>query len=99
MAKVNGVNKKLLAKRDMNFFAEFTANAAKAARMLGNGVAAGVLVVFIVIAFIVAFFIRNTMIKSRIRDMENLLASPEYASLEAEAAKLTEELNDITNQY
>ena len=99
MAKVNGVNKKLLAKRDMNFFAEFTANAAKAARMLGYGVAAGVLVVFIVIAFIVAFFIRNTMIKSRIRDMENLLASPEYASLEAEAAKLTEELNDITNYY
>ena len=69
MAKVNGVNKKLLAKRDMNFFAEFTANAAKAARMLGYGVAAGVLVVFVVIAFIVAFFIRNTMIKSRILNM------------------------------
>ena len=99
MAKVNGVNKKLLAKKDMNFFAEFTANAAKAARMLGYGVAAGVFVVAVVLAFIVAFFIRNTLIKGQIRDLENLLASPEYASLEADAAKLTEELNDMTNYY
>ena len=56
MAKVSGVSKKLLAKKDMNFFAEFTANAAKAARMLGYAVAAGFLVVFVVLAFIVAFF-------------------------------------------
>ena len=33
MAKA-GISKKLLAKKDVNFFAEFTANAAKAARML-----------------------------------------------------------------
>ena len=97
MAKVNGVNKKLLAKKDMNFFAEFTANAAKAARMLGYGVAAGVLVVFVVLAFIVAFFIRNTIIKGQIRDMENLLASPDYATLEAEYARLTERLTEMSN--
>ena len=34
MAKGNGASKKLLAKKDMNFFAEFTASAAKAARLL-----------------------------------------------------------------
>ena len=56
MAKSSGVSKKLLAKKDMNFFAEFTANAAKQARMLGYAVAAGILVVFVVLAFIVAFF-------------------------------------------
>ena len=99
MAKVNGVNKKLLAKKDMNFFAEFTANAAKQARMLGYGVAAGVLVVLVVLIFIVAFVIRNTIIKGQIRDLENLLASPEYSSLEQDAAILSEELNEMTNYY
>lgn len=97
MAKVNGVSKKLLAKKDMNFFAEFTANAAKQARMLGYAVAAGILVVFVVLAFIVAFFIRNTLIKNDIRNMENLLASPEYATLEQEYALLKEKLNEMTN--
>ncbi len=97
MAKSSGVSKKLLAKKDMNFFAEFTANAAKAARMLGYGVAAGVLVVFVVLAFIVAFFIRNTIIKGQIRDMENLLASEAYASLEAEYERLKEQLNEMSN--
>ncbi len=99
MAKANGISKKLLAKKDINFFAEFTANAAKAARMLGYGVAVGVLVVFVVLTFIVAFFIRNTIIKGQIRDLENLLASPEYATLEQDYAVLTEQLNEMTNYY
>ncbi len=99
MAKANGISKKLLAKKDVNFFAEFTANAAKAARMLGYGVAIGVLVVFVVLTFIVAFFIRNTIIKGQIRDLENLLASPEYATLEQDYAVLTEQLNEMTNYY
>lgn len=97
MAKGNVVSKKLLAKKDMNFFAEFTANAAKAARMLGYAVAAGVLVVFVVLAFIVAFFIRNTLIKNEIKALENVLASPEYANLEQEYALLKEKLNEMTN--
>ena len=97
MAKVSGVSKKLLAKKDMNFFAEFTANAARAARMLGYAVAAGFLVVFVVLAFIVAFFIRNSLIKTEIRNLENLLASPEYATLEDEYRQLTEQLNEMTN--
>lgn len=96
MAKANGISKKILAKKDVNFFAEFTANAAKAARMLGYGVAVGILVVFVVVAFIVAFFIRNTIIKGQIRDLENLLASPDYASLERDAEILTEQLNEMT---
>ena len=99
MAKANGISKKLLAKKDVNFFAEFTANAAKAARMLGYGVAVGVLVVFVVLTFIVAFFIRNTIIKGQIRELENLLASPEYATLEQDYAVLTEQLNEMTNYY
>ena len=99
MAKASGINKRLLAKKDVNFFAEFTANAAKAARMLGYGVAVGVLVVFVVLAFIVAFFIRNTIIKGQIKDLEAILASPDYASLEQDYAMLTEQLNEMTNYY
>jgi len=99
MAKANGISKKLMSKKDMNFFAEFTANAAKAARMLGYGVAIGVIVVLAVIILIVAFLIRNTLIKNQIRDMENLLASPDYASLEQEYALLTEQLNEMNNYY
>ena len=97
MAKASTINKRIMAKKDMNFFAEFTANAAKAARMLGYGVAIGFLVVFVVLGLIVAFFIRNQIIKGQINDMKELLAGPNYASLEAEATQLTEELNKKTN--
>lgn len=97
MAKGNGVSKKLLAKKDMNFFAEFTANAAKQARLLGYAVAAGILVVFVVLAFIVAFFIRNSLIKNDIRNLQTLLESPEYASLEDEYKILKQQLNEMTN--
>ena len=99
MAKASTINKRIMAKKDMNFFAEFTANAAKAARMLGYGVAIGFLVVFVVLGLIVAFFIRNQIIKGQINDMKELLAGPNYASLEAEASQLTEELNKKTNYY
>lgn len=99
MAKASGVNKKLLAKKDVNFFAEFTANAAKAARMLGYGVAVGLLVLVVVFGLIIAFFIRNSIIKSQIKDMKDTLAGPDYASLEQDAALLSEELNDMTNYY
>lgn len=99
MAKANGISKKLLAKKDMNFFAEFTANAAKQARMLGYGVAVGVLVVFVVVFLIVAFLIRNTLIKNQIKELETLLASPDYATLEQEYALLKEQLNDMNNYY
>lgn len=97
MAKGNGVSKKLLAKKDMNFFAEFTANAAKQARLLGYAVAAGILVVFVVLAFIVAFFIRNSLIKNDIKNLQTLLESPEYASLEDEYKMLKQQLNEMTN--
>jgi len=97
MAKGNVVSKKLLAKKDMNFFAEFTANAAKQARLLGYAVAAGILVVFVVLAFIVAFFIRNQLIKNDINNLQRILESPEYANLEQEYALLKEKLNEMTN--
>jgi len=99
MAKASTINKRIMAKKDMNFFAEFTANAAKAARMLGYGVAIGFLVVAVVLGLIIAFFIRNQIIKGQINDMKELLAGPNYASLEQEAAQLTEELNKKTNYY
>ena len=56
-------------------------------------------IILVVLTFIVAFFIRNTIIKGQIRDLENLLASPEYATLEQDYAVLTEQLNEMTNYY
>lgn len=99
MAKATGINKRLLAKKDMNFFAEFTANAAKQARLLGYAVVAGFLVFFVVLTFIIALFIRNTLIKADIARLEAKLQSDEYSGLEQEAAVLTEQLNDMTNYY
>jgi len=99
MAKANGINKKLLAKKDMNFFAEFTANAAKQARLLGYGIVVGVLVVVVVLAFIIAFVIRNSIKKTEINELKALLDSPDYASLEADAEQLTAQLNEMENNY
>ena len=99
MAKANGINKKLLAKKDMNFFAEFTANAAKQARLLGYGIVVGVLVVVVVLAFIIAFVIRNSIKKNEINALKELLESPDYASLEHDADVLKAELTEMENNY
>jgi len=93
-----GSNKDVV-KRDMNFFAEFTANAAKMTRMLGYGVFAGIVVVLAIVAVIVYGAIRNVIMKAAITDLQNTLASEEYAGLEGRAAELQNELNDKNNYY
>ena len=45
----NNANKKIIVKKDMNFFAEFTASAAKAARLLTYAVLFGIAVVGIIL--------------------------------------------------
>lgn len=95
----SGINKKLLAKKDMNFFREFTANAARAARMLGYAMALGILVVIIVLGLIGAFAVRNYMKQQEINTLNAQLASPEYAGLEEKAKQLQAELNEKNNYY
>lgn len=95
----SGINKKLLAKKDMNFFREFTANAARAARMLGYAMVGGILVVFIVLGLIGYLAVRNFMKQQDIDAITAELAGPDYAGLEEKARQLQEELNQKNNYY
>ena len=95
----SGINKKLLAKQDMNFFREFTANAARAARMLGYAMFLGILVVLIVVGLIGYLAVRNFMKQQEIDAINVELASPEYAGLEEKAKMLQEELTQKNNYY
>ena len=80
----------------MNFFAEFTASAAKAARLLTYAVLFGIAVVGIILVFIVIGIVRNTIIKGQITALETQLASDEYANLEVQASALAETLKTKT---
>lgn len=95
----NNVNKKLLSKKDINFFAEFTASAAKAARMLTWAVLAGVAVVAVIIVFIIIGLVRNGIIKGQINTIEAQLQDEKYTKLEGEAAELAQKLEQRTNYY
>lgn len=95
----SGINKKLLAKKDMNFFREFTANAARAARMLGYAMVGGILVVFIVLGLIGYLAVRNFMKQQDIDAITAELAGPDYAGLEEKAKELQNELNQKNNYY
>lgn len=92
-------SKKDIAKRDLNFFAEFTAAAAKMTRLLGYGVVVGIVVVAIIVGFIVWGIIRNAITQSSINELEALLASEEYAGLQEDAVRLNSELTGFNNYY
>ena len=94
----NNANKKIIVKKDMNFFAEFTASAAKAARLLTYAILFGAAVVGVILIFIVIGLVRNAVIRGQIADLEAQLASPEYANLETQASALAETLK-VKNNY
>lgn len=95
----NNANKKIIVKKDMNFFAEFTASAAKAARLLTYAILFGAAVVGVILIFIVIGIVRNAVIRGQIADLEAQLASPEYANLETQAAALAETLKNKNNYF
>ncbi|MCR4688639.1 MAG: PilN domain-containing protein [Saccharofermentans sp.] len=95
----NNVNKKLLSKKDMNFFAEFTASAAKAARMLSLAVIAGVAVLAIIVLFIIIGLVNNAILKGQINKIETTLADEKYTQLEGQAADLAQKLEQRTNYF
>ncbi len=95
----NSGNKKIIVKKDMNFFAEFTASAAKAARLLTYAILFGAAVVGVILIFIVIGIVRNAVIAGQIAALEVQLASPEYANLESQASALAETLKTKNNYY
>ena len=95
----NNANKKIIVKKDMNFFAEFTASAAKTARLLTYAILFGAAVVAVILIFIVIGVARNFVIAGQIATLEAQLASDEYANLETQASALAETLKTKNNYF
>ena len=85
-------------KKDINFFAQFTESARKQARMLLYVILFSLIVFGIFFAWLVVDIIRNGVIKAQIKQLNDELASPEYANLEIEYKNLQQTLNE-RNQY
>lgn len=92
-------SKKEIAKRDLNFFADFTAAAAKMTRLLGYGIFAGVVVVAAILAVIGYCVVRNIITQAAIDELNKTLQSEEYSGLENRAVELQKELSDFNNYY
>ncbi len=85
-------------KKDINFFAQFTESARKQARMLLYVILFSLIIFGIFFAWLVVDIIRNGVIKAQIKQLNDELASPEYANLEIEYKNLQQTLNE-RNQY
>ncbi|MBO4637775.1 MAG: PilN domain-containing protein [Clostridiales bacterium] len=94
----NLVPAKGLAKRDINFFDEFTASARKQAQFLGVLVVSLVALVGIFVVWLFICIFRNAAMTKEINKLNDLLNSEEYQSIEREAADLEAELTEC-NQY
>jgi hypothetical protein len=92
-------SKKEFSKRDMNFFAEFTAAAARATRLIGYGVVLMVVAVVAIILTLVFFIVRNIVISNEVKQLEATLASDEYKNVRSEAEKLSALLEKTNNYY
>lgn len=92
-------SKKDIHKSDLNFFAEFTASAAKMTRMLGYGVVVGIVVVALIVGVIIWGIIRNSIAQSKIDELNTILNSEEYKNLDAESQQLTQQMNSYNNYF
>ena len=92
-------SKKDIQKGDLNFFAEFTASAAKMTRMLGYGVVVGIVVVALIVGVIIWGIIRNSITQSKIDELNTILNSEEYKNLDAESQQLQQQLNSYNNYF
>lgn len=86
------------SKKDINFFAGFTANARKQTQILAVVVFIGIIAIGISLAITAYDWFRNSGVKKDIDNLNTTLASEEYAGLELKAQSLQQEIND-KNQY
>ena len=91
--------KKDFAKRDMNFFAEFTEKSAKMKRYLGFAFVIGFAVIVVVVGVIIFQLIMNQVIQNNINDLKKELASDEYQDLGLEYENLSNTLQTKTDYY
>lgn len=97
MASFGG--KKEAVKKDMNFFSEFTASAAKMARLLGYGIVAAIVVVGILVLVSIVSFVRNAVLQGNIDTITQELNSEEYQNLDVEAQNLAQSIANKQDYY
>lgn len=91
--------KKSVTKKDMNFFAEFTASSRKVQRYLGYAVIAAIAVLAIMIFYTVFLYLRNNSVNNEIKTISNKLNSPDYLQLQENANALALQIESRTSYY
>ncbi len=86
------------AKKDINFFASFTANARRQTQILAVVVFIGIIAIGVSLALTAYKWFRNSGVKKDIDNLNTTLASEEYAGLELKSQSLQQEINE-KNQY
>ncbi|MCQ2467451.1 MAG: hypothetical protein MJ166_08045 [Clostridia bacterium] len=90
--------KKDFAKRDMNFFSEFTASSQAFARAAGWIVVFSIAVVAITVLFCIYKFVDYGIVNSKVETYDKKFATDEYKNLKIDAEELTAKAAS-TNQY
>lgn len=91
--------RKNITKRDVNFFAEFTASSRRMAKMFGYAIIVGVCAIAITVAVCVGKIIRNAGVQSDIDRINTKINSPEYLALSVDAKQLSVDYEAKTQQY
>ncbi|MCR5529015.1 MAG: PilN domain-containing protein [Saccharofermentans sp.] len=86
------------SKKDLNFFAQFTAKARKQARVLAVVVLAALIVVGFFVLWTAWALFNNLRVKGQVDDLTIELQDPKYANLDIEAKNLEQEII-ARNQY
>ena len=89
---------KSYAKKDLNFFAQFTAKARKQARVLAIVVLAALIVVGFFVLWTGWALFNNLRVQGQVNDLTVELQDPKYANLDIEAKNLEQEVI-ARNQY
>jgi len=92
-------SKKGYSKNDINFFEEFTASARKQTQVLAVVVFIGIIAIGLCLAVLVYDIFRNVSVQKDIDNLNETLASEEYAGLELRSQALQQEINDRNKYY
>ncbi len=86
------------AKKDLNFFAQYTAKARQQARALAIIVLFALVVVGIFVIWTVIALVKNLTVSSKVNELTLELQDPKYANLDIEARNLEQQIIE-RNQY
>ncbi|MCQ2504823.1 MAG: PilN domain-containing protein [Saccharofermentans sp.] len=86
------------AKKDLNFFAQFTAKARQQARALAIVVLVALVVVGIFVIWTLISLVKNLTVSSKVNELTLELQDPKYANLDIEARNLEQQIIE-RNQY